>query len=303
MAVDAGLRRSALGRTDLLLVSEVGLGCNNFGSVLDLEGTRSVVAAALDLGINFFDTADIYGGRGDSERFLGAAVGDRRPSVVIATKFGLDMGYDWGVPRGHPVYVRRAVEESLRRLDTDYIDLLYYHRPDGETPLVETIGAMEELVRAGVVRAIGCSNLSADELRSVGSSIAVLQNRYSLLFREDEAAVLPLCRSLFVSYVPYYPLASGLLTGKHRRGAVASGTRLEGRPVADATWDRVEALSAFASSHGHSLLDLAMGALLSQPVIPSVIAGATSPGQVRSNVAAVGWRLTAAELDELGRVG
>ena len=297
------MRRSALGPTDLVLVSEIGLGCNQFGTSVSEEGTLAVVSAALEAGVNFFDTADIYGNRGDSERFLGAALKGRRQEAVIATKFGHEMGYDSDPARGRPAYVQRAAEESLRRLDTEWIDVLYYHAPDGLTPLEETIGAMEELVREGLVRVIACSNLNASDLRLVGGRIAVLQNRYSLLHLVDEAEVLPACGELQVSYVPWGPFAGGLLTGKHRRGHIVPGTRMVGREIADSTWDRLEALEQFATAHGHSLLELAVGALLSHPALPSVIAGATSAEQVQANVAAAGWRLTAAELEELGRVG
>ncbi len=213
------------------------------------------------------------------------------------------MGYDSDPARGRPAYVRRAAEESLRRLGTEWIDVLYYHAPDGLTPLEETIGAMEELVRDGLVRVVACSNLIVSDLRLVGGRIAALQNRYSLLQRADAAEVLPACLEMHVSYVPWGPFAGGLLTGKHRRGHIMPGTRMAGREVSDSTWDRLEALERFAASHGHSFLDLAVGALLAQPAIPSVIAGATSAEQVRANVAAAGWRLTAAELDELSRVG
>jgi aryl-alcohol dehydrogenase-like predicted oxidoreductase len=297
------MRRSALGPTDLLQVSEIGLGCNQFGTSVTEEGTLAVVSAALDAGVNFFDTADIYGNQGDSERFLGAALKGRRQDAVIATKFGHEMGYDSDPARGRPEYVRRAAEESLRRLETEWIDVLYYHAPDGVTPIEETIGAMEELVRDGLVRVIACSNLNASDLRLVGERIGALQNRYSLLVRGDEDEVLPACLELHVSYVPWGPFAGGLLTGKHRRGHIVPGTRMVGREVSDTTWDRLAALEQFATAHGHSLLELAVGALLSHPAIPSVIAGATSPEQVRANVAAVGWRLTSAELDELSRVG
>ncbi|HEV3403049.1 MAG TPA: aldo/keto reductase [Gaiellaceae bacterium] len=275
-------------------VSVVGLGCNNFGNRLGLEATRRVVDAALDLGVNFLDTADIYGDFGGSERLLGEVLEGRRDRVVLATKFGHDMG-DGEVARGSRTYLRRAVEASLERLRTDRVDLLYYHRPDGVTPLAETVGAMEELVREGKARALGGSNLDAEQLREVGGRIAALQNHYSLLERSDDAETIPLCRELGVSYVPYFPLASGLLTGKHRRGAIAPGTRLEGREIEEAEFDRVEALERFAQERGHTLLELAFAGLLSQDVIASVISGATKPEQVRANVAAAEWRLSPAD--------
>jgi aryl-alcohol dehydrogenase-like predicted oxidoreductase len=283
-------------------VSVVGLGCNNFGRRVELEGTRAVVDAALDAGATFLDTADIYGNQGGSERLLGEVLQGRRARVVLATKFGSDMG-DGVTAGGAPDYVRRAVEASLERLRTDRVDLLYYHRPDGVTPLAETIGAMEELVREGKTRAIGCSNLDAAQLAEAGTRIVALQNHYSLLERGDEAEVIPLCVELGVSYVPYFPLASGLLTGKYRRGEPApAGTRLHGEAIEAEECDRVEALERFARERGRTLLELAIAGLLSQPVIPSVIAGATRPEQVRANAAATEWRLSEEDLAELRRV-
>jgi aryl-alcohol dehydrogenase-like predicted oxidoreductase len=290
----------ALGRSGIE-VSVVGLGCNNFGGRLDLEGTRRVVDAALDAGVDFLDTADIYGNKGDSERFLGEVLEGRRERVVLATKFGHDMG-DGERARGSREYARRAVDASLERLRTDHVDLLYYHRPDGVTPLAETIGALEELQQEGKARAIACSNLDAEQLREAGSRIAALQNEYSLLERADDAEALPLCRELGVSYIPYFPLASGLLTGKHRRGAITPGSRLEGREIDDAEFNRVEVLERFAQERGHTLLELAFAGLLSQDVVASVIAGATRPEQIEANVAAADWRLTADELAALARI-
>jgi len=291
-----------------LVVSRVGLGCNNFGGRIDLERTREVVDAALDAGVTFFDTADIYGNRGGSERFLGELLQGRRNRVVLATKFGNDMGEG---PNGSSDYVRRAIRASLDRLQTDHVDLYYYHRPDAATPLAETLGAMQELVREGLVRAIGCSNFSdaqlaeADELARTngGPRFVAVQNEYSLLERDAEQDVLPLARELDVSFVPYFPLASGLLTGKYRRSEPRpQGTRLERRDIDDTTFARLEKLESFARERGHTLLELAIAALASQPGIPSVIAGATSAAQVRANAAAAGWQLTPDELVELARV-
>jgi aryl-alcohol dehydrogenase-like predicted oxidoreductase len=294
---NAAVRLQELGKSGLR-VSRVGLGCNNFGRRVDLDGTRAVVDAALAEGINFLDTADIYGG-GDSERFLGEILEGRRDEVVLATKFGMaDDG------SGSRDYVRRAIAASLERLRTDVVDLYYYHRPDGVTPIAETVGAMMELVGEGSVRAIGVSNFSAEQLDEAvqAGPVVALQNRYSLLERAAEAEVLPRCRELGVAFIPYFPLASGLLTGKYRRGQPAPrGSRLEGRreALSDEAFDRVERLEAFAEARGRSLLELAIAGLASQPGIASVIAGATSPEQVRQNAPAADWELTERELTEL----
>lgn len=290
-----------------LCASRVGLGCNNFGARIDLEATRAVVDAALEVGVTFFDTAEMYGNGGDSERFLGEVLEGRRDEVVLATKFG------WGQEAGNgsAEYVRSAIEGSLERLRTDHVDLYYLHKPDPSTPIAETLGALDELVRDGRVRAIGCSNFSAEQLaeadrvaRELGTArFTVLQNHYSLLERGDDDEVLPLCRELEVSYIPYFPLASGLLTGKYRRGQPApEGTRLAGREIEDERFARVEAFAAFAEERGHSLHELALSALASTPGIGSIIAGATKPEQVRANAAAVGWRLDEAELAALAEL-
>ncbi len=296
-----------------LQVPRVGLGCNNFGSRLDLEATRAVVDAAIDAGVTFLDTADIYGGRGGSERQLGEILRGRRDEVVLATKFGMDMG-DGTTARGAPSYVRSAVGSSLARLQVDHVDLLYYHRPDGVTPIAETLGAMDELVREGKTRAIGCSNLTLEQLdeatRAVSehglAPLAALQNEYSLLRRSAESDVLPRCHELGIGFVPYFPLASGLLTGKYHRDEPAPpGSRLEGRldAYSDEDFDAVEALTTFARERGHSLLELAISALASRPGVSSVIAGATSAEQVRANAAAGAWQLDPATLRQLDTVG
>jgi aryl-alcohol dehydrogenase-like predicted oxidoreductase len=291
-----------------LVVSTVGLGCNNFGGRLDLERTREVVDAALDAGVTFFDTADIYGNRGNSERFLGELLQGRRERVVLATKFGHDMGDGFN---GSGEYAGQALRASLERLRMDHVDLFYYHRPDGVTPLEETLGAMQELVAEGLTRAIGCSNFSAEQLAEAdalaqangGPRFVAVQNEYSLLERQAEADVLPAAQQLNVGFVPYFPLASGLLSGKYRRGEPhPQGTRLEGRQIDDATFGRLEALEAFARERSRSLLELAIAALASQPGVPSVIAGATSAEQVRQNAAAADWQLSADELAELARI-
>jgi aryl-alcohol dehydrogenase-like predicted oxidoreductase len=290
-----------LGSSDLR-VSRVGLGCNNFGRRLDLEATRAVIDAALEAGVTFLDTADVYG-TGDSERFIGEVLADRRHQVVLATKFGQDASVPGpGGSRGH---VRAAIDASLERLGFDVIDLYYYHRPDGTTPLEETLEAMQELVDEGRVRALGLSNVDAEQIHRAATSgvaVAAVQNHYSLLRRDDDAEVLPLCRELGIGYVPYFPLASGRLTGKYRRGDPhPAGTRLSADDIADGQLDRVEALTREAENHGRSLLDAAVGGLASIPGIASVIAGATRPEQVRANAAAGEWHATQDELDGLAR--
>jgi aryl-alcohol dehydrogenase-like predicted oxidoreductase len=274
-------------------LSRVGLGTNNFGRRLDLERSRAVVEAALAAGVTHIDTANTYGG-GDSERFIGEILEGRRGDAFVATKFGMGEGGN-----GSPEYVHRAIDASLERLRTDYVDLYYYHRPDGVTPIAETVGAMQELVDAGKVRHLGVSNVDAVQLRDAAAAapVAVAQNKYSLLERGAEAEVLSVCEELGVGFVPYFPLASGMLTGKYRRGEPApKGTRLAGREIDSETFDRIEALERFAAERGHTLLELAIAALSSQPAVVSVIAGATTPEQVRANAAAAEWRLTPEEL-------
>ena len=313
-------------RLGSLDVSRVGLGCNNFGGRLDLEQTRRVVDAALDAGLTFLDTADVYGNRsgpavygnyGGSELFLGEVLRGRRERVVLATKFGFDMG-DGVVAGGAPAYVRRALEASLGRLETDAVDLLYYHGPDGVTPIAETIGALAELVAEGKVRAIGVSNVTREQLEQAAAAaeIAAVQNECSLLALAAAADVLAACRERGIGFVPYYPLAAGLLTGKYSRGAPPpDGTRWAGTDVVasgegttrlvsttPATFERIDRLEAFAAERGRTLLELAIAGLAAQPGIASVIAGATAPEQVRENAAAGDWVLTADEAEALGRV-
>jgi aryl-alcohol dehydrogenase-like predicted oxidoreductase len=277
-------------------LSRVGLGTNNFGRRLDRAQSIEVVATALDAGVTHIDTANIYGS-GESERFIGEALEGRRGDAFLATKFGMGEGGN-----GSPEYVRQALEASLRSLRTNYVDLLYYHRPDGVTPISETLGAMHELVEDGKVRHLGVSNIDAAQLREAAAAapVAVVQNRYSLLERGAEEDVLPACAELGIGFVPYFPLASGLLTGKYRRGETApAGTRLEGQDIDDETYERIEVFERFAAERGRSLLELAFGALASRPEIVSVIAGATSPEQVRSNAAVASWQLTPEELAAL----
>ena len=290
-------------------VSVIGLGCNNFGRRVDLAGTRAVVDAAVAEGVTFLDTADIYGGAGRSEELLGDVLQGRRDQVVLATKFGMDMGDGRG-PRGAPEYIRHAVEASLRRLRTDVIDVLWYHEPDGVTPIADTLGALDDLVRAGAVRAIGASNFSAEQIEEADAvareraltPFVAIQNEYSLLVRDAERDVLPACERLGLAFVPYFPLASGLLTGKYRRGEAApAGSRLAGRDeMASAEqFDVIEALARFADERDITLLDVAIGALLARPVVASVIAGATRPEQVRANAQAGRWSASSEDLEQL----
>ena len=302
------MRQNPLGRSELT-VSAVGLGCNNFGRRLDKAGTRAVLDAALDQGITLMDTADVYGGGGASESLMGELLEGRRDRVVLATKFGMDMGEDGDVPRGSRAYARRAVEGSLRRLRTDVIDLYYLHEPDGVTPLAESIGALAELADEGRIRTYGVSNVDAAQLQEVVAAgddrLVALQNEYNLLEREDDAEVRPLAREHGVGYVPYFPLASGVLSGKFRRGeAPPEGTRMAARAhqLTDELFDRVEAFDAFARERGHTLLELAIAGLASQPGIPSVIAGAMRPEQVEANVAAAEWELSEQDLRALAGV-
>jgi aryl-alcohol dehydrogenase-like predicted oxidoreductase len=302
------MRQNPLGRSELT-VSAVGLGCNNFGRRLDKAGTRAVLDAALDQGITLMDTADVYGGGGASESLMGELLEGRRDRVVLATKFGMDMGEDGDVPRGSRAYARRAVEGSLRRLRTDVIDLYYLHEPDGVTPLAESIGALAELADEGKIRTYGVSNVDAAQLQEVVAAgddrLVALQNEYNLLEREDDAEVRPLAREHGLGYVPYFPLASGALSGKFRRGeAPPEGTRMAARAhqLTDELFDRVEAFDAFARERGHTLLELAIAGLASQPGIPSVIAGAMRPEQVEANVAAAEWELSEQDLRALAGV-
>lgn len=288
-----------------LMVSTVGLGCNNFGMRIDASATEGVVSAALDHGITMFDTSDSYG---DSEIFLSKALGSRRSEIVLATKFGSDLrganGPDWGA-RGSRHYIRKAVERSLSRLGTDYIDLYQLHMPDPLTPIEETLSALSDLVHEGKVRYIGNSNFSgwqiadADWIARTTGSVRFIsaQNHYNLIERGAETDVLPACERFGLGQLPYFPLASGLLTGKYQRGVAAPA---DGRIAAwhmdsmlsDANFDKVDALSTFADERGLSLLQVALGGLASRPAIASVIAGATSPEQVAANVEAGLWTPT-----------
>jgi aryl-alcohol dehydrogenase-like predicted oxidoreductase len=310
------MRYRRLGNSGLA-VSVVGLGCNRFGRVLDQAGTRAVVDAAIDAGITLFDTADIYGNPpGTSEEFLGDALAanGRRGDVVVATKIGKPMmgvsGPDWE-DRGSRRYIIRAVEASLRRLKTDYIDLLQLHEPDPATPIAETLSTLDDLVRAGKVRYLGSSNFSAWQVadaawtaRTASSTPFIsAQNEYSLLERGIEKELVPACQAFGVGIIPFFPLANGLLTGKYRKDHIPTGARLSDERYAEflaaAPWDVIDGIASFAEQRGLSMVDVAIGALAAKPAVGSVIAGATSVEQVRTNAAAAAWVPTAEELSIL----
>ena len=292
-----------------LNVSLVGIGCNNFGWRTDVAGTRAAVDAALDAGINFFDTADCYGA-GESEEFLGTALKGRREKAIIATKFGVKMGE--GKEGARPEYVRQALDASLQRLQTDTIDLYQIHRPDPNTPIADTMQALNDAVKAGKVREIGCSNFSAEQMRTARATagpryFATVQNEYSLLKREPAAEVLPECARTGVGFLPYFPLANGLLTGKYRKGkpfpeSSRGKDKFGPRIFTPENLDRVEALIAFAESRSHSLLELAFSWLAARPEVCSIIAGAKTPDQVRANSVAASWKLTPEDLAQLDRI-
>jgi aryl-alcohol dehydrogenase-like predicted oxidoreductase len=310
------MRYRSLGESGLL-VSVAGLGCNNFGRRLDVAATRAVVDAAVDAGITLFDTADMYGTGGRSEEILGEVLAGRRDQVVLATKFGhqsVDMGYGPAAgAKGGRAYIRRAVEHSLRRLRSDYIDLYQVHTPDPVTPIGETLAALGELVTEGKVRYIGHSNFSGWQIAEAAATARELgtapfisaQNHWSLLERGAEAEVVPAARHFGLGVLPYFPLANGLLTGKIRRGQDApAGTRLAGRPeyVTEQKLSRVEALAEWARQHDVTVLDVAIGALAAQPGCASVIAGATSSEQVKANAAAADWIPSAGELADIDAI-
>jgi aryl-alcohol dehydrogenase-like predicted oxidoreductase len=294
-----------------LAVSVVGVGCNNFGGRIDEEDTKEVIDAAIDVGINFFDTADMYA-NGKSEELLGRFLGARRREVIVATKFGNDMP---GQGRGaRPEYVRQALDASLKRLRMDHVDLYQQHVPDPDVPIAETLGALDQLVKAGKVREIGCSNFSAAQIREArkasdarpGSARFVsVQNEYSLLHREPEEEVLAECERQGMAFLPFFPLMSGLLTGKYRKGRpIPQGTRVAkyeryNKLLTEESMDKVEALIDFGASRRRSLLELAFSWLLAHGVVASVIAGATSDEQVRNNAAAADWKLTRDDMEEI----
>ena len=299
-------------------VTIIGIGCNNFGRRLDGPGTDAVVHAAMEVGINFFDTADVYGD-GVSEEYLGKALGSHREEVIIATKFGAQLGNDPSRGGASPRWIEKAVEDSLRRLGTDRIDLYQLHRPDESTPIEDTLQALDRLVSSGKVRQIGCSNYSESQIEDALSTsrergltrFLSVQNEYSLLHRDpEEDGVIEACLRNRLALLPYFPLASGMLTGKYIRGKEApAGSRLAGMSASRAgrfanarNFDRVERLEAFAKERGHTILELAISWLVVQPVVASVIAGATSPKQVRANAEAAKWELLPEDLEEIDRI-
>ena len=300
-----------------LRVSLVGLGCNNFGMRLDLEQTRAVVDRAFDLGITLFDTADMYGGRGGSETQLGKILGHRRKDIVLASKFGMAMSDDGTKIGASRRYIMSAVEDSLRRLKTDWIDLYQLHQPDPLTPLDETMQALDDLVTQGKIRYIGCSNLPSWQVvesqwisKSVGLNRFVsCQDEYNILNRNVEAELIPAMQKYGCGLLPYFPLASGLLTGKYKRTEMPEGARLTDMPtfanriyLTDENFDIVDNLNKFAHKTGHSILELAFGWMASRPTTASIIAGATKPEQIDANVAAVNWVLSQSEINEVDKI-
>jgi len=303
--------------TSGLRVSVVGLGCNNFGGRSDLEATRKVMHKALDLGINFFDTADIYGGQGGSETLMGEIMGENRKDIVLASKFGMVMDQAGEMKGGSRRYIMSAVEDSLKRLKTDWIDLYQLHQPDPLTPIEETLSALDDLVRQGKVRYVGCSNLKAWEVVEAEWTardrryipFVSCQDEYSLLVRDIEDELVPATESYGLGIIPFFPLACGLLTGKYERGGampadgrLSNSQGLADRYMTERNWDIVEGLRDFCNSRGHTMLELAFSWLAQQPMVSSVIAGATRPEQLEQNVAAVNWHLTDEDMAEIDRL-
>jgi aryl-alcohol dehydrogenase-like predicted oxidoreductase len=309
------MKQRQLGNSGLQ-VSIVGLGCNNFGWRIDVEASRKVVDAALGRGITLLDTADIYGNLGGSEQALGQILGDRRKDIILASKFGMAMDKEDRLKGASRRYIMRAVEGSLKRLKTDWIDLYQVHRPDPLTPIEETLRALDDLVRQGKVRYIGCSNYAAWQMveaawtarnRNLNAFISC-QDEYSLVVRDIERELVPAIQSYGLGLLPFFPLASGLLSGKYKRNALPEGTRLAAVPglaqryLTEENWRKAETLEAFAKERGHTLLDLAFAWLLARPKVASVIAGATTAAQVEQNVAAAEWELSPADLAEIDRL-
>jgi len=300
-----------------LRVSVIGLGCNNFGSRIDLEASRKVINKALELGITLFDTADIYGNSGGSETFLGQVLGERRKDIVLATKFGMPMDKAGTMKGASRRYILSEVEASLRRLKTDWIDLYQLHQPDPFTPIEETLRALDDLIRQGKVCYVGCSNLPAWQVveahwtaKQLGiHAFASCQDEYSLVVRDIERELVPAMEAYGLGLLPYFPLASGLLTGKYMRNKpLPEGSRLANwkslgdRYLTDANWRIVERLEDFCAQRGHTLLELAFSWLVAKPMVSSVIAGATKPEQVEQNVKASNWALAPEELAEIDRL-
>ncbi|MDE2199082.1 MAG: aldo/keto reductase [Rhodospirillales bacterium] len=300
-----------------LRVSAIGLGCNNFGARIDLAATRAVIHKALDLGITLFDTADVYGERGGSETAMGEVLGENRKRIVLATKFGMAMAEDGEHQGGSRAWIMKAVEDSLRRLRTDWIDLYQLHRPDPRTPIEETLRALDDLIRQGKVRYVGVSNMPSWEVagaqwtaRTLGlAGFVSCQDEYSLVKRAAEAELMPAMRAHGLGLLPYFPLASGLLTGKYRRNAplpenarLTKTERLADRYLTERNWQISEKLIDFAEARGHTALELAFSWLLAQAPVASVIAGATKPEQLEQNARAGGWALGAEELAEIDRI-
>jgi aryl-alcohol dehydrogenase-like predicted oxidoreductase len=309
------MRNRQFGATDLR-VSSLGLGCNNFGVRLDLAAARSIVHAGLDAGITVFDTADIYGKRGGSESILGEVLGSRRKDVVLVTKFGLAMDEEGQLKGGSAHYIATAIEASLKRLKTDWIDLYYLHRPDPATPIEETLRMLDALIAQGKVRYIGCSNMSAAQIGEAQrvsqahglNRFVVCQNQYNLLSRQIEADITPAIEAHHLALVPYFPLASGMLTGKYASGApIPAGSRMSyqrysDRFLNDENFRIIDRLREFCAKRGRTLSELAFGWLLSKPIVGCVIAGASAPEQIHQNAAAISWRLDAAEMAEVDRL-
>jgi aryl-alcohol dehydrogenase-like predicted oxidoreductase len=309
------MQQRTLGSSDLK-VSAVGLGTNNFGGRMDVAATRAVVHKALDCGVTLIDTADAYGPDGKSEAAIGEVLGPRRKDVVLATKFGLDISGNHKLAGGSRVYVMKAAEASLKRLRTDWIDLYQMHYPDPDTPVDETLRVLDDLVKQGKVRHIGHSNATGAQLdeametskKNKIAAFTATQDQYSLLNRKIEREVVPAIERHKLGFLPYFPLASGMLTGKHRQGVIQEGSRLAyskrhiDRFINDANWAKVDALTAFAEKRNHTILELAFAWLLAKPFIGSVISGASTPEQVEQNAKAIGWALTPAEMLELDQI-
>ena len=309
------MKQRNLGKSGLL-VSAVGLGCNNFGGRIDLEASRKVIDKAIDLGITLFDTADVYGDRGGSEKIIGEVLGDRRKDIVLATKFRGQMDSDGKLSGASRRYIISAVEASLTRLKTDWIDLYQVHFPDPLTPIEETLMTLDDLIKQGKIRYIGCSNFPAWQVvdaqwraKTLGiNGFVSCQDEYSLVSRDVEKELVPATKEFGLGILPYFPLASGFLTGKYKRDVIPEGTRFNGnerfqsRYMTEKNWEIVDGLEAFALKRDHTMLELAFSWLAAQPTVSSVIAGATKPEQIEKNVTAADWELTPAEVEEISKI-